>query len=189
MKRNRHSFFCRVRSEATEGGVGGSREKESWEICLVQNASPDGPLNGPFTVIPTRRKQSGGHPATRLLCSQESPPHLTRHGGYGQPFSGLRARARKMPAVASASILRGLDVSPTQDLNECMPPRFIRACDDNAVRTMPERGSLFEPANFCLGKNALNCPAEAPTTTPQGQKRAKLPRSGAKDCPPGAKAP
>ena len=131
-----------------------SRKKDSWEICLVQNVSPDGPLNGTFTVIPTRKKQSGGHPATRLLCSQAPPPRLTRRGGYGQAFYGLRAWARKMPAVASASILRGLDVSPTQDLNECMPPRFIRACDDNAVRTMPERGSLFEPANFCLGKNA-----------------------------------
>ena len=43
----------------------------------MQNASPDGPLNGPFTVIPTRRKQSGGHPAIRLLCFQAPPP---RHG-------------------------------------------------------------------------------------------------------------
>ena len=37
------------------------------------------------------------------------------------------------------------------------------------------------------GKNGLICPAEAPTTASQGQKRAKLPRGGPNDCTPGAK--
>ena len=41
---------------------------------------PDGPLNGTFTAIPTRRKQTGGHPVTKVLCSQAPPPHITRPG-------------------------------------------------------------------------------------------------------------
>jgi len=46
---------------------------------------------------------------------------------------------------------------------------------------------------FCIflgkdcSKNGSICPAEAPKTAPQGQKRLNLPRGGLKDCAPGAK--
>ena len=79
-----------------------SREKDGWEICLVQIVSPDGPLNGTFTVIPTRRKQSGGHPAIRLLCSQAPPP---RHGALCGLCGAIWAFFA--PGVQSLGPLRG----------------------------------------------------------------------------------
>ena len=90
------TFGVHVKSELPS--LSESRKKESWEICLVQNVSPDGPLNGTFTVIPTRKKQSGGHPATRLLCSQAPPLPL------GCSFWSLRGAIQAVFAPGEQSL-------------------------------------------------------------------------------------
>ncbi len=147
-----------------------SRKKESWEICLVQNVSPDGPLNGTFIVIPTRRKQSGGHPATRLLCFQAPPPRLTRRGGYGQAFYGLRARARKMPAVA-----------PEMQSLEPLRGKLARFCPWGTVvgTSAGQFGAVFAPEVQSLGPPRGNlarfCPWDAVVGASAGQIRPFLP--------------